>query len=488
MLKTITTIREKTMKKIIILILFGFSINFAQVGGAVSTNDPVSAALGNTSVSNSEGVYAIQRNPANMIFSNSSVELATVFPIPNMNLNLGTDFITIDQYNYYFGGVEVNGETQGRYLTASDKQKLKDLFAGGGLIFSNVNINYLNVVINPGKEIGAFGFSVSDNISASFNFPQGVVDLAMNGNPVGSYYDFNDASLSAQHLRDYTFSYARDISDLFKSPLKSLSVGFSVKYIQGFAMAKTEEVVSSIKTNADNTIDVTGRFKAYAAISPDLAVQYDFDSLNTSNADPVYSPFMTPVGTGMGFDFGVTGQWEFLTVALAINNLGSVTWNKNIAEYQSDFALSVKDITDSDALDSLKNLVTANGSFYEGEIKTSLPTVFRLGATANMNEVVPEIPGELKLSAEIIKGFNNVASNSDELGLALGMEWRPVSFIPILTGLGFGNGRASVAWSAGTGIDLGAFEFIISANNFGSLMKANDAKEVNLSMGSRWRF
>ncbi len=476
------------MKKIIILILIGFSINYAQVGGALSSSNPVSAALGNTSVSNSEGVYAIQRNPANMVFSNSAVEVATIFPIMNMSMSLGTDFITLNQYNYYFGGVEVNGQTQGRYLTAADKQNLKDLFSGGGLISANFNINYLNVVINPGREIGAFGFSVSDNISASFNFPQGVVDLAMNGNPVGSYYDFNDASLNAQHLRDYTFSYARDISDLFDSPLKSLSVGFSVKYIQGFAMAQTDEVVSSIKTNADNTIDVTGRFKAYAAVSTDLAVKYDFDSLNTSENDPVYSPFLDPVGTGMGFDFGITGEWEFLTVALAVNNIGSVTWNKNIAEYQSDFAISVKDITDKDALDSLSNLITANGSFYDGEITTSLPTVFRLGATAKMNEVVPEIPGTLNLSLDIIKGFNKVASNSDELGLAFGMEWRPVSFLPIMTGLGFGNGRASVAWSAGTGIDLGTLEFIFAANNFGSMLQANDAKEINFTMGSRWRF
>jgi hypothetical protein len=57
-----------------------------------------------------------------------------------------------------------------------------------------------------------------------------------------------------------------------------------------------------------------------------------------------------------------------------------------------------------------------------------------------------------------------------------------------MTGLGFGNGRASVAWSAGTGLDLGTFEFIISANNFGAILQANDAKEINLSFGSRWRF
>ncbi len=478
------------MKKLIItlIIIFAVSVNFAQIGGAVSTNDPVSASLGNTSVSNSEGVYAIQRNPANMVFSNSTVELATVFPMPNLSLNLGTDFMSINQYNYYFGGEDVNGTTQGRYLTVQDKQNLKDLFSGGGLIFANVSINYLNIVINPGRDIGAFGFSISDNMSSSFNFPQGVVDLAMNGNPVGSIYDFNDASLSAQHLRDYTFSYARDISDLFESPLKSLSVGFSVKYIQGFAMAKTDEVISTITTNADNTIDITGKFRAYAAISPDMAVTYDFDSLNTSNADPTYSPFMTPVGTGLGFDFGITGQWEFVTFALAINNIGSVTWNKNIAEYQSDFAIAIKDITDQDALDSLSNLVTTNGSFYDGEIKTSLPTVFRVGATANISEVVPDIPGELKVSTEIIKGFNNVASNSDAIGLALGMEWRPVSFIPLMTGLSFGNGRSSVAWSAGTGLDLGTMEFIIAANNFGAFLQANDAEEIRISFGSRWRF
>jgi hypothetical protein len=476
------------MKKLIILILALItSVNYAQIGGALSFNDPVSSSMGNTSAASSRGVYAIHRNPANLGLTNSTVEVATVFPIPNIAVNLGTDFMSISQYNYYFSGENNDGNNPGRYLTAEDKAELKDLFSGGGNIFTSFSLNYLNITINPGKEIGTFAFSVSDNISASFNFPQGVIDLAVNGNPVGSIYDFNDASLSSQHLRDYTFSFARDISDLFESPLKSLSVGFSVKYVQGFAMAKTDQIISSIQTNGDNTIDVTGKFKAYAAISPDLNITYDFDSTSTSgNAN--YSPFLSPAGSGMGFDFGITGQWEFLTVGLAVNNIGSVTWDKNIAVYESDFALSVKDITDSDALDSLSNLVKMNGKYYEGSIKTSLPTVLRVGVSAQLDQLVPEIPGTLLVSADIIKGFNTVASNSDQLGLGLGLEWRPISFIPIMTGLGFGNGRASVAWSAGTGLDVGTFEFIISANNFGAILQANDAKEINLSFGSRWRF
>ncbi len=478
------------MKKIIsfLTVLLFSSLSFAQISGAYSLNDPISAAMGNVSTANSTGTYAIHRNPANLAFmENGSVGLATIFPVPNMSVNVGTDFMTIDEYNYYFGGVEVNGETVSRELTPEDKENLKDLFSDGGIVYSGTNINYLNLVYKVSDEIGAFGFSISDNVTEISSFPQGLVELTMEGNVIGRVYDFNDLSFKGSYLRDYTFSYSRDFSDLIPSPFKKLAFGVSVSYVQGLAMARTEEVKTNIVTNPDNTIDIQGHILSYVALSPDFNVAYDFDS-TMQDDDFTFTPFPSPAGTGVGFDFGFTAQWEdYLTFGFAINNIGSITWDNNVAKYESNTAFVLRDITDQDELDSLQDEISMDGVYIDG-ITTSLPTVFRMGASLQVDKITSVVPGTLVVAADIVKGFNDEASNSTDMGLGLGVEWRPFAWLPIMTGLAFGNGRPDVAWSLGTGIDVGVFSFTIAAHNFNSVVMGNQAKTINYIMGSRWRF
>ncbi len=483
---------KKTIIILTVLIFTVFStISFSQISGAYSLNDPVSAAMGNVSVANSTGTYAVHRNPANLAYmSNGSFELATIFPLPNLAINVGTDFMTINEYNYYFGGVEVNGVTVPRELTPEDKENLKNLFADGGIVYSSVKVNYLNFTYKVSDEIGAFGFSVSDSYTEVSTFPQGLVELTLDGNVVGRAYDFNDLDFKGSLLRDYTVSYSRDFSDLLPKNdiLSKLSAGVSVSYVQGLAMARTEEVKTSIKTNSDNTIDVDGHFVGYAAISPDFNIHFDFDSLVQHDGGFHFSPFPTPAGSGFGFDFGLNAELiGAVNIGFAINNIGSVTWNNNVARYESNTALVIKDITDQEERDSLANSISMSGKFVN-EYVTNLPTVMRFGASVQVDKLVNEIPGTLLVAADVIKGFNDEASNSSDFGFGLGLEWRPFHWLPIMTGLAFGNGRPTTAWSLGTGIDVGAFSFTIAAHNFGSVIHGNDAKTINYVMGSRFRF
>ncbi len=477
------------MKKIILITLLLVSVNFAQIGGAYSLNDPVSAAMGNTSVTNSTDTYSIHRNPANLAFmENGTFGLATVFPLPNLSINIGTDFMTIDEYNYYFGGVEVNGGTVPRELTEQDKENLKDLFADGGIVLSSTNINYLNLVYKVSDEIGAFGFSISDAFTEVSVFPQGLIELSLDGNVVGRAYDFNDLSFRGSYLRNYTFSYSRDFTDVLPLPLSKFAVGISMSYVQGLAMARTEEVYTNVITNSDNTIDIEGRFSGYVALSPDFNIVYDFDSTNANDDDFQFTPTPSPAGTGFGIDFGITAGWEdYLTFAFAVNNIGSINWNTNVAKYESNTALLIKDITDEDELDSLKDEIKMSGKYVDG-ITTDLPTVIRVGASLQVDKLIDAFPGTLLIAADFVKGFNDEASNSKEAGIGLGLEWRPVSWLPIMTGYAFGNGRPEPSWSLGAGIDVGAFAFTFAAHNFGSIVNGNNAKTINYIMGSRFRF
>ncbi len=477
------------IKIITSIVLLFSSINFGQILGAYSLNDPVSAAMGNTSAANSTDTYALHRNPANLaLMENGTFGLSTILPFPNISENVGTDFLTIDEYNYYFGGIETNNGTVPRELTAQDKEDLMNLFKGGGTVFFTHNAEYLRIAYKVSDEVGAFGFSIADVTTDITTFPQGLIELSLEGNVVGKAYNFNDLDMKASYLRDYSFSYSRDFSDLVPLPLSKLALGVTFSYVQGLAMGRIDEVKTNIKTNPDNTIDISGHFVGYAALSPDFNVKYDFDSTNTNDDGFQFTPFPTPAGTGFGMDFGLTAGFEdYLTVGFAVNNIGSITWNKNVAKYESNTALVIRDITDQDELDSLKDQIALDGKYID-QLKTDLPTVMRLGAALQVDKLINDFPGYLTIAADFIKGFNNEASNSDKAGFGFGLEYRPVHWLPIMTGIAVGNGRPTTAWSLGIGIDSGVFAFTIAAHNFGSVIHGNQAKTVNFVLGSRFRF
>lgn len=461
---------------------------FAQGGGSIGSSNPVSAAMGNTYTAFSKGVYSIHRNPGNLtLMPENEFELVTLIPLPTVNLFAGTDFISIEDYNYFFGGIDNNGTTVGRYLTTSDKDRLRDLFKDGGVFKEDISITYLGMAYNAGKDIGTFAFTIDATQTSRLVIPSSFIDFAIEGNPIGKVYDFSQLSLNANWLRRYTLSYARDITeiDFLKDNLKSFSVGVSLKLVHGFAHASTRHMNSQIVTLADqNKIEATGNVLAYTAFSSGLGIKYDFDSTSTESS---FSPFEAPAGSGIGFDIGFNAQLDDIwTFGLAITDIGSITWNKNAAEFVADGSMIIDDVTDQDKLDSLANLLTGEGK-YISEFKSDMPTAFRLGAVAKIHKLVEDIPGELVVAFDYNQGFNDAPRNSTKPRFSLGTEWRPFDIWPIRTGFTFG-GLFGFGWSFGTGIDAGLFEFAIAAERFNNFVNAKTGNKITLSFGTRWRF
>ncbi|MFH0733537.1 MAG: DUF5723 family protein [bacterium] len=479
----------KTYNKfLVVLFLILNSAMFGQ-GGSVGILDPVSAALGNTYTAHSSGIYAVGKNPANLVFSqnNNKVEFATVLPLPNITFLGGTDFISIGEYNYFFGGVEENGKTVSRYLNQADKDRLKKLFADGGLVQADFSIDYLNVVVNLDPKIGSIGFKWSDNFGFYADLPAQLSDLALEGNPAGSVYNFGDSKINAQYLRTYSLTYAREIPELKQNIFKRISAGITLNLITGYAMVRSERMNTVLTTAADGSyISATGDVLGYAAFSPDFGVQYDFDSTD-AHKNMGFAP--EPAGSGFGVDIGFAAQlddvWSF---GLSVTGIGSVTWDKNVAEYSSNKALVIDDITDQATRDSLADLITGEGKYVD-EYSTDLPTALHIGATYQLDKApyIKSFPGTLLIAFDYNQGFNDEARNSKKPRFSLGFEWRPWKIFPIRTGFSAGGRDNSVSWSFGTGVDWNVFEFSFAAYNFGSLMQANDATKISVAFGSRWR-
>ena len=179
----------------------------------------------------------------------------------------------------------------------------------------------------------SIGFTVQDVFSTKFNFPAGIIDLAVSGNPVDKEYNFDDFHLKSWYLRTYTLAYARNFNDLFPKLFKSFSVGVSYKYVAGYAYAGLESNTLVLKTNANRTITESTDLAFRCAASPDFGVNYDFDSLSLDKSISI-SAFPASAGSGSAIDIGFAAElndkWSF---GLALTDIGSITWKEKTAEY-----------------------------------------------------------------------------------------------------------------------------------------------------------
>lgn len=474
------------LKRIILILLLYTFNSVAQNGGSISYPDARSVAMGSQFAVTSLGVYSVSSNPANLAISQNKIEITTVLPIPNFSGSTGSDFMSVSDLNYYFGGVkDENGATVGRFLDTAEKENLLAKFDSGNEIRTSGMVNLLAISFSPGNEIGAFAFSVNDIFGQTLGIPKNIVELGLYGNEIGKDYNFDGFMLSSSYLREYDLSYARDFSKLFRKVFTRFTAGITLKYIQGYAYSEIDRADTRIITNEDHSIHVVNNMKANFAFSPDLGVNWDFDKIERNSNIGV---FLSPVGTGWGLNLGFAAQLEDTwTFGLSITDIGSVGWNSETVSYTANGDVIITDVTDSDLLDSLTNAVEPTGNYSNG-FTSNLPTALRMGTTVRLDKIINgNFPGEMLLAIGYNQGFTNGANNTTFPLLSIGFEWKPTEIIPIRSGIALG-GVDGIAWSFGFGIDARFIEFNIATSNITTVFMGNDSKVVHVVFGSKWKF
>lgn len=448
----------------------------AQTTGNLANSDAISSGMGNSATASSRGIYAIGRNPANLALGNQGrVEFSTLLPVPSVSMTLGTNFLSISQYNHYFSGITMD---------SAEKDNFKSIFKDGGRIFGNLNAEYLSLFVNSGKNTGSFAFSIADVAGINVSFPKGIIELAMDGNTIGKLYDFGGTDFKASWLRTFSLNYARDITDLSGLRVKTLSAGIGIKYVQGFAYVGSRRINSSFQTLEDGNKFLThGDILFNSSFSPDMGVNYDFDSLATSSGN--MGVFPKAAGRGLGFDLGLSVEVnEAFSFGLSVTDIGKVKWTENCAEYISNHNLTTSDITSQEAMDSIWNNLKGKGH-YISDFSSDLPTALRIGASFKPDKYFEGFPADLTLVADYNLGFNNEPGNSKVGRFSVGAQYMPFAIWALRGGISVGGGQAT-ALSFGTGLNLGVFELNIAAFSIVDYLKQNDAQRVNIAISSRW--
>lgn len=472
---------SKNLLSVILLTIVFSSKAFPQFGSS-GTTDARSMGLAKTYNSTSMGIYSIGINPANLsIMDEGSVEFSTIIPLPFISIHSGTDFLSMEKINYYFGGVD----GKARVLTENDKQNFNDLFSDGGSVFANFSTTLFSFALKPSIEAGTFALSISDFVGGNFTIPQAIVDLGLNGNQTEKKYDFNDEKFKSWWIRNYGISYSREFQMESESWLKNISAGVSFKLVHGYYYAGIEKVNTNLETGTYNEIQGNADMIGYSAFSDGFGVKYDFDSLEHKSN---FGLFMPPAGNGLGFDIGLSflleGNWN---VSFALTDIGSINWTKNAAKFKAEGEIFIDDLTDQEQLDSLKDKFTGDAERIES-FSTGLPTVFRFGLGYNLNEEDNFLPGTLLLGLDYNQGFNDLPGNSKTPRVSFGFEWKPGDWIPYLrSGVSIG-GADGFAWAVGLGIYTGAIEFNFATSYFQTIVSPNAAKQISVAFGSRWKF
>jgi hypothetical protein len=437
--------------------------------------------LAKTSNAISQGIYSLGINPANLLNGDHSVDLICPLPLPNLSLKTGTDFLSINEVNYFFGGV--NGE--GRYLNEQDKERLRDLFEGGGTVFADASVS-LFAISYKNENIGALAFSINDYSAGKFVFPEAVVDLVLTGNIQNKTYAFDDEKMNSWWIRNYSVSYARKLYESQNGFFNDINGGVSIKIVHGFFYVGTEKVETSINTGSTNEITGKADLLAFSSFSDNMNVKYDFDSTNTSE-DAHINPFMSPAGTGWGFDLGLsTSIGELWNLSIAATDIGVINWKKNTAEFTGSGDIFLDDITDKEQWDTLKNKIFGEAR-RRGSFTTGLAAALRIGASFNLLDDML-IPGDLILAFDYNQGLNNYPGNSAIPRFSIGAEWKPCNWVPYLrTGLSVG-GIDGFNLAFGLGIDMSIMELHFATSDLQALIAPNSAEHLSLAVGSRWKF
>ncbi len=467
------------VKLLFILGLFITQSSFAQYG-SVGVKDARSMGLGKTQNATTSGIFSVGINPANLSFNNKNFfEIATILPLPTFSIRTGTNFISFDEFNYYFGGV--NGEP--RYLTEEDKKKLNLLFDNGGLVFASANAELFSISVNPGKEIGVFAFSLYDFASMRINIPNAIVDVALSGNPIGRTFNLNEGEIKGWWIRNYALSYSREIPQL--NLFDNFSAGITLKLVHGFSYVGTQRNNTFFTTGTKAEITGQADLTGYSSFSDNFGVKYEFDSVPRKSD---FSLFPSPAGTGLGLDLGFAGsldnKWNF---ALAVTDIGKIKWTKNVAEFTSFGYIYLDDLTNRKQRDSVKEIITGESSKIN-YVNTNLATALRLGVSYLFGRELNSWPGSLLLAFDYNQGFNEMPGNSLEPRFSLGSEWKPMDWFPYLrTGFSYGGGRG-FNWAFGLGIDAGIVDLHFATTDMQSVFAPNSSKAISVSLSSRWKF
>jgi hypothetical protein len=327
--------------------------------------------------------------------------------------------------------------------------------------------------------LGDIAFTITDRASINLDLPKDYLQVAFFGfDSLGSSYDVSGTNVRAWYIRDYALSYARRIPQVHF--IDDFAAGITLKIVHGYGVTITDKFNGTFGNMLPNGSHVIyGNFDSRILHSntPDITE----DSAK-------YSAFPSPAGKGFGIDIGMTGEIaRNIRVGFSITDIGSINWTENTKQTYANTSFTStnpgNEQENKQIKDGFKGKDTTTDAF-----STSLPTMMRLGAAfqADALPFLSFLPGEMLIMAQYEQGFNLSPGNTTRARFSLGTELRPLSWIPLRTGISIG-GVDRFNWAAGFGFDFGFFNLNIGTENINLLFSPKSYNQFSAGVEMIWR-
>lgn len=250
--------------------------------------------------------------------------------------------------------------------------------------------------------------------------------------------------------RYYNFGFGRK---LFGSDSTfALYAGVGGRFIQSMAMMTLESDGNSVYM--------------YSAFSPNYKLDYgSIANINPSNFTQT-GAIPKPVGYGYGVDISASAKlFGMLTMSAAINNIGSVTYTRNVYRVKDSIvgSMSLNGLEDYNVTSSYEQFLEDGGILaLEGQEQYSIPNAatFRMGASIDFGRIA-------SIGIDVVAPFDRTNPGSLTNGVvSVGADIRPIKWLTLSAGyLGGGIYKHNIPVGINFVLGGGTYEFGISSRD-----------------------
>lgn len=414
----------------------------ALLGLLVSAPALAQSALSNFSATGRGGVVttfatdyqALGVNPANLGRQGPSL---VSFTIGEAGAGVGSQSLTNSQLKQLIFH-------SGDALTADQRAALVTNLNNKNALNINADATAFALALTLPPGLGGLAVSVHQRLSGHAAFNRNSADIIVNGQQaalVQQYYDaagnprsgstppLLSAALDGTELQlaltnEFNVGYGVEVANV--PGVFKLTAGAGYRYIQGVGVADVR--VSG------------GSLLAYSSLSPVFDINYG-SLAGSSSFNYKSGSGLQPVGSGHGFDLGLAAEvGKVVRLGVAVTDLGSMTWTGNVvtATDQSLRFPQYGELTNYDVIRQLVNQFGASGETlftYQTaqERRTSLPTKLRLGGGVRLSEF-------FEAGLDVTVPLNQVAGNLPAPFVGAGLDYRPVRWLRLSSGVSGGAG------------------------------------------------
>ncbi|MBN1396889.1 MAG: hypothetical protein JXA06_02550 [Bacteroidetes bacterium] len=431
----------------------------------------------------SRGIDAVGINPANISIPDKGFLNINLVP---SSARVSTEILTFDLYKEYFTGVDSVGERWAKRLEPADKEKILNQMPDLPVTRVRAEVMIFGAsFLDP--IIGGIGFGMIDHAGADVKLSKDFFRMAAFGlEPAGSVYVFDGTEANAWWYREYNLSYGRKLPVNLEF-LNALYTGIGVKLLHGFGISKSIRQTSSFGNYPDelNPLQYT-LVGSIDFLTTHTGADYMHENSN-ENPNIIQALFPAPVGKGIGFDIGFSGEFvNGMRASMSVTDIGKIKWNKNVIESYNSKSVAITGNFShlEDTLDTMTKGKTRPGEAFE----TKLPSALRIGFETEASKIpgLFFMPDNFIIAFDYLQGFNESLGNTTKPRFSLGTEYYVLSMLPLRTGIAFG-GDDKVRWSFGFGIDLYNFSLDFASDNFGTVFIPNSFQTISLSIGMKVR-